>query len=246
MPRLVSLIRPRWVEAQGSKSNNRSFGFAALLINKVDVVRRLTNRGSKLAPCSQVRRFRKLADSSGNHGSSLRFIPGVTRGGLPDGSGGQLSSDAIVQCHTTNEVNQSAGEIRLPRSSKPLQLHRSTHWSLVKKWWLLFPVFLFAVLSPRATTPRYAFEVQNGKFQMDRHSFRVLFGEMHFARISCARWRYPRAQGRCSPAQVHDGLGRGSHPGPSQGCRLSHVWPGVPSSPPDHGSLENKASLWFE
>jgi len=60
----------------------------------------------------------------------------------------------------------------------------------MKKCWLIVFVFLFAVLSPQSAKPQRTFELQDGKFQLDRHPFQILAGEMHYARIPRARWRY--------------------------------------------------------
>jgi beta-galactosidase len=59
----------------------------------------------------------------------------------------------------------------------------------MKKCWLLVLVLLCAVLSLQAATPPHTLELQNGKFQLDRHPFQILAGEVHYARIPRARWR---------------------------------------------------------
>ena len=66
----------------------------------------------------------------------------------------------------------------------------------MKKCWLIVFVFLFAVLSLQGATPRHTFELQNGKFQLDQHPFQILAGEMHYARIPRARWRYAMRMAR--------------------------------------------------
>jgi beta-galactosidase len=60
----------------------------------------------------------------------------------------------------------------------------------MKKCWLIVFVFLFAVLSLQSATPQHTFELQNGKFQLDQHPFQILAGEIHYARIPRAHWRY--------------------------------------------------------
>ncbi|MGA7856707.1 MAG: beta-galactosidase family protein [Terracidiphilus sp.] len=60
----------------------------------------------------------------------------------------------------------------------------------MKKCWLIVFIFLFAVLPLQGATPQHTFELQNGKFQLDQHPFQILSGEMHYARIPRARWRY--------------------------------------------------------
>jgi beta-galactosidase len=60
----------------------------------------------------------------------------------------------------------------------------------MKKCWLIVFVFIFAVLSPQSATPQHTFGLQNGKFILDGHPFQIRAGEMHYARIPRARWRY--------------------------------------------------------
>jgi beta-galactosidase len=66
----------------------------------------------------------------------------------------------------------------------------------MKKCCLLVSLFLCAVLSLHAATPRHTFELQNGKFQMDQHPFQILAGDVEYARIPRARWRYAMQMAR--------------------------------------------------
>ncbi len=66
----------------------------------------------------------------------------------------------------------------------------------MKKCWLLILVILYAGLRLPAATPQHTFELQNGKFQLDHHPFQILAGEMHYARIPRARWRYAMRMAR--------------------------------------------------
>jgi beta-galactosidase len=68
--------------------------------------------------------------------------------------------------------------------------------SFMKKSWLLVFALLHAVLSMQAATPQHTFELQNGKFQLDHRSFQILAGEIHYARIPRARWRYAMRMAR--------------------------------------------------
>ena len=54
----------------------------------------------------------------------------------------------------------------------------------------IISILLGTVLSLHAATPQHAFELQNGKFTMDGQPFQIRAGEMHYARIPRARWRY--------------------------------------------------------
>ena len=66
----------------------------------------------------------------------------------------------------------------------------------MKKFWLLISIFLCTGLSLQAATPQHTIELQNGKFFLDHHPFQILAGEMHYARIPRARWRYAMRMAR--------------------------------------------------
>ena len=60
----------------------------------------------------------------------------------------------------------------------------------MKKYLLLFSIFLCTVLPLKAATPdQHTFQLVDGKFQLDGKPFQILAGEMHYARIPRARWR---------------------------------------------------------
>jgi beta-galactosidase len=66
----------------------------------------------------------------------------------------------------------------------------------MKKCCLLVLFFLCAVLSVHAVPPQHILQLQNGKFEMDQRPFQVLAGELHYARIPRARWRYAMQMAR--------------------------------------------------
>ena len=66
----------------------------------------------------------------------------------------------------------------------------------MKQCWLLVSFFLCTVLSLHAATPQHTFELKNGRFQMDQHPFQILAGEVDYARIPRARWRYAMQMAR--------------------------------------------------
>ena len=67
---------------------------------------------------------------------------------------------------------------------------RSIHWGVMNKCWVTVFGFVFAVLSLQSATAQHTFELRNGNFRLDQHPFQILAGEMHYARIPRARWRY--------------------------------------------------------
>jgi beta-galactosidase len=77
-----------------------------------------------------------------------------------------------------------------------LHSRRFIYGSSMKKCCLIVFVFLVAVLSLQGATPQHSLELQNGKFQLDQHPFQILAGEMHYARIPRARWRYAMRMAR--------------------------------------------------
>lgn len=66
----------------------------------------------------------------------------------------------------------------------------------MKKSWLLVPALLGAALSLQAASPQHTFELQNGMFQLDQRPFQILAGEVHYARIPRAHWRYAMQMAR--------------------------------------------------
>ncbi len=66
----------------------------------------------------------------------------------------------------------------------------------MKKFWLLILVILCSVSSATAATPQHTFELRNGKFYRDHHPFQILAGEVDYARIPRARWRYAMRMAR--------------------------------------------------
>lgn len=61
---------------------------------------------------------------------------------------------------------------------------------------LAFVLFCCSPLSLAAAAPPHAFELTDGRFLMDGHPFQILAGEMHYARIPPARWRYAMRMAR--------------------------------------------------
>lgn len=62
--------------------------------------------------------------------------------------------------------------------------------------WLLTYVLLGAVLPLQAAAPKQTFQLQNGKFELNGKPMQLLAGEMHYARIPRARWRYAMRMAR--------------------------------------------------
>src|SRR5580658_10087642 len=62
----------------------------------------------------------------------------------------------------------------------------------MRKCLILLSVILYTVVPLAAVTPQpqHTFELKDGKFQLDGQPFQILAGEMHYARIPRARWRY--------------------------------------------------------
>ena len=62
----------------------------------------------------------------------------------------------------------------------------------MRKCLILLSVILCTVVPLAAVTPQpqHTFELKDGKFQLDGQPFQILAGEMHYARIPRARWRY--------------------------------------------------------
>lgn len=72
----------------------------------------------------------------------------------------------------------------------------------MKKCWIVAAAFFCLALTLHAQTPvpptsaSHTFELKGGKFFMDGQPFQILAGEMHYARIPRARWRYAMRMAR--------------------------------------------------
>ena len=66
----------------------------------------------------------------------------------------------------------------------------------MNRCWLIVFAFLFAALRLQGATPQHTFALKNGSFRLDEHPFQILAGEMHYARIPPARWRYAMRMAR--------------------------------------------------
>jgi beta-galactosidase len=66
----------------------------------------------------------------------------------------------------------------------------------MKKCWLLVLVFFCVLPTLHAVGMQHEIVLQNGRFRMDQHPFRIVAGEMHYPRIPRERWRYAMRMAR--------------------------------------------------